>query len=76
MSDKPKPSAPADDDVTRANQDANRQFNGDQPAPGVKLPEAEDEVTKANHEANAEFNGQTDEAPLDEWVGGLRGPAD
>jgi hypothetical protein len=75
MSEITKPGSPADE-AKAANEAANRQFNGDKPAPGAKLPEANDDVTKANHEANAEFNGSGEGAPSGNSVGGLRGPAD
>ena len=75
MSENTKPTA-TEDQAKSVNQKANRQFNGDNPAPGAKLPEADDDVTKANHEANAEFNGTGSGDHLGNTVGGLRGPSD
>ena len=75
MSDTTQRSSPADQ-AKAANENANRQFNGENTSPGAKLPEADDEVTKANHQANAEFNGGEQDDTLGNTVGGLRGPAD
>ena len=75
MSDNTKPTNSADE-VKSTNEQANRQFNGDKPAPGAKLPEADDEITRANHEANAQFNSEQGGDTLGNTVGGLRGPSD
>jgi len=75
MSDKANPTSAADQ-VKRANEDANRQFNGDKPSPSAKLPELDDDVTKANHAANAEFNGGEAGEQFGNTVGALRGPSD
>jgi hypothetical protein len=75
MNDNTKPVSAADE-IKSVNKSANRQFNGDQPAPGAKLPEADDAVTKANHQANVEFNKDKKGDTLGNTVGGLRGPSD
>ena len=68
MSDQP-------DDVTQANEDANREFNGKNVFRKTKPEEAED-IQSVKEAANAEFNGEGEVDVLGNRVGGLRGSSD
>lgn len=63
------------DDVTQANEKANKRFNGKQPSSG-KRPEDASDVTDANEAANAEFNDDGQGREPGTGVGGLRGNSD
>lgn len=63
------------DDVTQANEEANRDFNGKDVAGQDKPNEAKD-IQDANEAADAEFNGDAKPDVLGNNVGGLRGSSD
>jgi hypothetical protein len=63
------------DDITDANEEANKAFNGKQP-PANKRPEDAETVTDVNEAADAEFNDDTSKTELGNQVGGLRGSSD
>lgn len=62
-------------DVTQANEDANREFNG-KDVPGGNKPEKAKDTQDANEAADAEFNGGAEPDVLGNTVGGLRGNSD
>ena len=63
------------DDLTKANEDANREFNG-KDVPGGSKPEKAKDTQDANEAADAEFNGGAEPDVLGNTVGGLRGASD
>jgi hypothetical protein len=62
------------DDVTKANEEASREFNG-KDVSGAAKPK-EENVQDVNEAANREFNGEAEPDIPGNQVGGLRGSSD